>query len=188
MENQSKHPVSLWVAAFFLTSLLQVFRGALGDTTIFVTATILLLLSGTFMRSLDFPAARYTKRRPLFYTTAAAIVVITAIPRHTPLMMVVFFALLVPVLLLAWGDHTEYKTKASPRIRRARLMWIIWAVCMCLWEFAANILGQLGGGKYIYPTISVLVDPLLDGPIGKAGFVVAWLLVGYGLIKVSPKK
>jgi hypothetical protein len=67
-------------------------------------------------------------------------------------------------------------------------MWILWAVSTCLWEFAANILGQLEGGKYTYPTISVLVDPMLDGPIGKAGFVVAWFLIGYGLIKVSPKK
>lgn len=188
MENQNKHPVSLWVAAFFLTALLQVFRGAIGDTTIFVTGTVTLFLSGTALRNLDFPAARFSKSKPLFYTTAALMVVLTAIPRHTPLMMVLFFALLPPLLLLAWGDHTVYKSKATPRIRRARLMWIVWAVSMCLWEFSANILGQLEGGKYVYPTISVLVDPMLDGPIGKAGFVVAWLLIGYGLIKVSPKK
>jgi hypothetical protein len=188
MENQNKHPVSLWVAAFFLTALLQVFRGAIGDTTIFITATVILLLSGTALRNWDFPAGQFTKSKPLLYTTVALMIALTAIPRHTALMMAVFFALLVPLVLLAWGDHTEYKTKATPRIRRARLMWIIWAVSMCLWEFSANILGQLEGGKYIYPTISVLVDPLLDGPIGKTGFVVAWLLIGYGLIKVSPKK
>jgi hypothetical protein len=104
------------------------------------------------------------------------------------MMMIIYLVLAVPILLLAWGDHTEYKAKASPRIRRARLMWIIWAVSMCLWEYAANVLGQLSDGKNQFPTISVLVDPILDGPIGKAGFALAWLAVGYGLIKVSPKK
>ena len=67
-------------------------------------------------------------------------------------------------------------------------MWIIWAVCMCLWEYAANILGQFSPVKNAFPTISVLIDPLLDNPLGKAGFVAVWLAVGYSLIRVSPKK
>jgi hypothetical protein len=188
MEKANKHPVSLWVIAFFTTAALQIFRGAAGDTIIFVSGTALLLSSGTFGRNLDFPAAKYSKTKPMLWAVLALVIMLTATPRHTSIMFGFFLALIVPVLLLAWGDHTEFKQKASPRIRRARLMWILWAVTMCLWEYAANVLGQLTNVKNAYPTISVLVDPLLDGPIGKAGFVLAWLAVGYGLIKVSPKK
>ena len=188
MEKANRHPVSLWAIAFFLTAALQIFRGAAGDTIIFVTGTLLLLSSGTFARNLDFPAAKYSKTKPMLWALLALTILITATPRHTPLMTGIYIALIIPVLLLAWGDHTEYKQKASPRIRRSRLMWVIWAVTMCLWEYGANIFGQLTGQKHAYPTISVLVDPMLDGPIGKAGFVVAWLSIGFGLIKVSPKK
>lgn len=188
MKKANNHPISLWVIAFFLTAALQIFRGAAGDTIIFVTGTLLLLSSGTFARNLDFPAAKYSKTKPMLWAVLALVILITATPRHTPIMFGIFLALIVPVLLLAWGDHTEFKQKASPRIRRARLMWIIWAVTMCIWEYGANVFGQLTDVKNAYPTISVLVDPLLDGPIGKAGFVLVWLAVGYGLIKVSPKK
>lgn len=188
MEQQNRHPVSLWVIAFFLTTALQVFRGALGDTIIFTTCTLVLLASGTIARNLDFPSARFNHTKPTLIAMLGLVILISATPRHTSMMMVIYLALTVPILLLAWGDHTEYKQKASPRIRRSRLMWIFWAVSMCLWEYGANIFGQLSDVKNAYPTISVLVDPMLDGPIGKAGFVLVWLAVGYGLIKVSPKK
>jgi len=188
VSEPSRHPVSLWSVAFFLTAALQIFRGAAGDTAIFVACTVILLSSGTIARNLDFPAARFSKTKPMLWASLVLVILITATPRHSSMMAVLFFALILPVLLLAWGDHTEYKRKASLRIRRSRLIWVVWATSLSFWEFAANILGQVSGERNQFPTISVLIDPILDGPIGKAGFVAAWLLVGFGLIKVSPKK
>jgi len=61
-------------------------------------------------------------------------------------------------------------------------------VGLCLWELAANVLGQLNNTLSEYPTISVLVDPVLDSTIGQAAFVLLWLLSGMGFLRLWSRK
>ncbi|WP_296648460.1 hypothetical protein [Rhodoluna sp.] len=56
------------------------------------------------------------------------------------------------------------------------MTWAAAVVGLLLWEFAANILRQLDHILHIFPTLSVLVDPLLDNLVGNHDcLVVGWL-------------
>jgi hypothetical protein len=59
---------------------------------------------------------------------------------------------------------------------------------MTAWEFTANILGQFAGSLHIYPTLSVLIDPLLDTKYGQAAFVILWLALGIGFLRIWGRK
>lgn len=69
----------------------------------------------------------------------------------------------------------------------ASKIWAAASVGILLWEFAANILGQLDKNLYSFPTISVLVDPLLDNLVGQAIFVALWLAAGIGFLRLWKK-
>lgn len=170
---------------FGLTAGLQIFRGSSADTVFFTFATALVLLSGTWLQRADFLSTQHVSDSALKWGALALVIGLTILPRHTQVGMVVFLCLLPAAVLLVWGNHRGPKGKPSQRLKKARFYWIIWAVLTCLWEFAANILGQLAKDLHAFPTISILVDPLMDSILGQAGYVVIWVAVGYGLIKVA---
>lgn len=188
MHNESRHrKLSLWVAAFALCSALQVFRGAAGDSYIFVSGTILLILSTTLLEKLEFPSHRLASGRHLDWSGLVLLVALAFTPRHSAFDFGIFVLLLPIVVTLAWGERSRPRQPLTKRDRITRFAWSAWAIAMCLWEFAANILGQLSTDPNNFPTISVLVDPLLKPEIGQAGYVAVWLSVGYYLLKTGAK-
>lgn len=187
MQNGSRHPVSLWVAAFALTAALQVFRGALEDTIIFVAGGLLILLSTNVLAKINLPSAKLTAGSNLDWAGMILLFALAFTPRHTFFNLGIFVLLLPLVLFMAWGAHAEPVRQLTKRDRATRFAWSAWAIVMCLWEFGANIFGQLSKVPDAFPTISVLVDPILKLEIGQAGFVVVWLLVGYYLLKAGTK-
>lgn len=183
MSTQRRFPISLWVIAFSLCSALQVFRGSIGDEIIFLTGTAILVLCTTALRKLQSPFDLGSSSRTLEIVAFSTWVIIALIPRHTTFEAIPVVAVAAAAIPVAWGKTAFDKKPLPTRDRKARLLWIIWAVLVCLWEFAANILGQLDHTHHNFPTISILVDPLLDSAIGKAGFALCWVAVGFGLIK-----
>ena len=109
----------------------------------------------------------------VFGTTAGLVVVLVIAPM---------------LVALLWGTHRGPRGEATDRVKRSRLLWVIWAVITAIWEFAANVLGQLDGRHDSFPTISALLDPMLNNIFGKAGFVVVWILLGIGLIRVGRRE
>lgn len=68
-------------------------------------------------------------------------------------------------------------------LRRAVLAWSCLVVVLGLWEFTAYLTDRfalLRAGTM--PSITDIVEPLLDGGLGKAVFVVVWLLAGVRLL------
>lgn len=187
MSNVRHFPISLWVVAFGLCSALQVFRGSIGDEIIFFTGTLIIIASTTLLRKLKSPFELDQRARSLELAALGIWAVLVFIPRHGFLMGAVIVLIGLAALPLFWGKVAFNRTPLEKREKNARLMWTIWAVCVCLWEFAANILGQLDNSHHNFPTISVLVDPVLGSMIGKAGFVLSWVAIGYGLLKQGAK-
>ena len=180
-----RYQLSLWALVFAITDGLQFFRGAWEDAVVFTLATLLVLGAGTIFRHYDWDSNSVITPRQVDFGLAAVGIFFIVAPRHT-LFGLTLTILLAPMLVaLIWGNHRGPRSKATDRIKRARLVWVCWAVVTALWEFGANILGQLDNNLYSFPTISVLLDPLLDNLFGKAGFVVLWILVGAGLLRVG---
>lgn len=186
MQNKSHHPtLSLWVVAFGMCAALQIFRGSAGDEAIFIGGTLLLILSTTVLERTEFPSDRVLAGRRLDWSSLVLLVALGFNPRHSPFNFALFILLLPIVITLAWGERSQPRLPLTKRDRATRFAWSTWAILMCIWEFGANIFGQLSGTPRAFPTISVLVDPLLDSEIGQAGFVTVWLALGYYLLKTG---
>jgi hypothetical protein len=115
-------------------------------------------------------------------------IALSVFPRHSIVHGILVLAILPFVLRLVWYTDRGPKEKPDLRLARARLIWAILALLLTCWEFMANILGQLVNNLHTYPTISVLIDPLLDTIYGQASFVVVWLLIGIGLLRLWERK
>lgn len=185
MQKEGHHSVSLWVVAFALIAGLQVFRGSLGDTVIFSLGTLVIAWSGFVPHRWDLPTNHLISNRILSFCFVVLGIGVALLPKHSVPMALVFLALAPLALALAWGTHRGPKGKASLKIKRARVLWVSWATLTCIWEFAANILGQLNNTHTAYPTISILIVPFLDSSLGQAAFVAVWILVGLSLIRVG---
>jgi hypothetical protein len=65
-------------------------------------------------------------------------------------------------------------------ISRAGIAWAAIAIAGCLWEVASFLLGLLSPAAMVeHPSISILLDPVLDSSGGQIGFVAVWL---FGLV------
>jgi len=173
---------SLWVAVFAITSALQIFRGAALDEVFFIGGTGVLAAATWFAR--EAPAGRrFEKMANIARHIALFLILVLAIvPRHSIAMLAVLVGMLPFLLLAAWIGPYGVAHEKSKRISYTRHLWTAWAVIFCVWEFAANILGQLVGNLTSYPTISILLDPLIDTKIGKLVFVSLWIWAGYVLL------
>lgn len=115
-------------------------------------------------------------------------IALSLLDRHSYIHGALVLATLPIVLRLAWYTDRGPKEKPDPRMARSRLLWTILCLGITVWEFMANILGQLAGSLHLYPTISVLIDPILDNHYGQAAFVVAWLAIGIGFLRLWEQK
>lgn len=177
-----------WMWAFFVTTSLQVFRGSPIDTLIFGSSTLVVWLdaAGFFKKSLQ--------ERPKVSNAVIAIVMLVLgislsfFPRHTYLHGAIMIAILPVALYLVWHRDHGPKEKPDKVMARTKLIWTTLSLMLCVWEFAANIQGQFENNLYSHPTISILIDPLLDHTLGQTIFVVLWLFLGVGLLRVWGRK
>lgn len=58
----------------------------------------------------------------------------------------------------------------------------------CILESVNYFASDATGNDKAFPTITVLVDPIVASNTGKLGFILLWSLAGAGLLRVSTKK
>jgi hypothetical protein len=177
-----------WFWVFAMTASLQVFRGSLFDTTVFTLCTVAIWISASGVLGSRFGKRLKVARPWLLWGVVVFTVALSVFPRHSYVHGILVLALLPFVLRLVWYTDRGPKEKPDVRLARARMLWAILAVLITAWEFMANILGQLVNDLHIYPTISVLIDPMLDTIYGQAMFVVLWLLIGIGMLRLWERR
>ena len=173
---------------FAITTGLQVFRGSAKDTIIFSLCTLAVWISASGVLGNRFGNKIEVNRAWTFRGVVVFAIALTAIDRHGYIHGVLVLTVLPIVLRLAWYNDRGPKEKPDPRMARSRTLWTILCLGITAWEFMANILGQFAGSLKIYPTISVLIDPLLDTKYGQAGFVILWLAIGIGFLRIWGRK
>jgi hypothetical protein len=178
---------NLWFWLFLITTAFQVFRGSFVDTLIFGAGTLMVFLSAANLLNHVQLEKPHVNKYAIYTTVLVIVLALSLVPRHTPLQAVIVLAILPLALRFAWYSDTGPKDRADVRIARARTAWAAGAVGLLLWEFAANILGQFDNSLQSFPTLSVLIDPLLDDLIGQTVFVVLWLIVGIGFLRLWRK-
>ena len=90
-------------------------------------------------------------------------------------------------LALAWAvvlwvglDRDRPRLPAAPRPSWAGIG--AWAVPI-LGFSALEIVNDLLGSTYQHPTLSVLMDPVLENPVNRTAAVAVWLLTGWELLR-----
>ena len=164
------------------------FRGSPIDTLIFGASTLVVWLDAAgFLR-------KSLQERPKVSNALIALVmlmfglVLSFFPRHTYLHSGIMFLILPAVLYLSWYRDRGPKEEPDPKMVRTRWVWMMLCLLLCIWEFAANIQGQFENSLSAHPTISVLVDPFLDSVVGQTVFVVLWLFLGLGFLRIWRRK
>ena len=178
---------NLWFWLFLTTTLFQIFRGSIVDTIIFGLGTLMVFLSAANLLNHIHLTKPHAHKYEIYTTVFVIVVALSVVPRHGELHTIVVLAVLPLALRYAWYSDRGPKDKGDIRIKRASQIWAAASVGILLWEFAANILGQLDKSLYSFPAISVLVDPLLDNLVGQAIFVALWLAAGIGFLRLWKK-
>ncbi len=173
-----------WVVVFLGTAIFHTLRGSWEDILIFGGAS-LFILSQVF----SFTKFGFKSQPKLGIPAIAGFVVLAAAvlylaPRHSIPNLVLLLAIIpIGAVLLLYVDE-ENQPGPSDQVVRARWLWGSWAVVFALIELIAYVGSKLTQDLVQFPTISVLLDPVLETPLGRAVFVAFWLAAGVYLFGV----
>jgi hypothetical protein len=86
--------------------------------------------------------------------------------------------------MVYYRDHGP-KPGSSKQMARTKWVWMTLALLMAVSELFAFIFATVYRDDSTFPTISILVNPVLDLPLGRAIFLTLWLLIGVGLLQIG---
>lgn len=175
-----------WLVVLGLIVAFHIIRGAWSDFAVFAVA--LLCAVGERPRV----GVHVTPRTRHFWVPVAALIcglVLLWAPRHGLMAGLVTGGIGVYAFTLALGSHqprdapwAQFPTGARRALRHAVVAWACIIVLAGLWEATAYLTWRWGAlPSDVMPSVSDLIDPLIDTQIGKAIFLLAWLAGGVAL-------
>lgn len=173
-----------WVVVAFATAAFHIWRGSGVDAVIFVFVSAVILSQVLGLTKVGFKYQRTLNPWPIGIAVAAVGLMLFFSPRasiSTAVVLVAVFFLMVPFIF--YKDLVKQPAMTVP-VKRARLLWSLWALTFSLVELFAFAASRTNGGDDNYPTISLLLDGPLNEPVFRAAFVIAWLLMGMFLFGV----
>ena len=176
-----------WIAVLALMASFQLWRGALVDGTLFLGLVVVLIgdriTRGRVTILTRPPVASW---RWVVVGAALAVITLALSPRHSTLSEVVVSCVGVAVIALAWAPTPSRREHPRAAYRRSAAVWSLAGVGFCLWEAAAYILSTNGFSETDFPTVSVLLNPLLELPVARAAVAALWMIAGLWFIR--PRK
>lgn len=177
----SRPTVDLPIAALLIASLAHWIRGAPADSVIFLAAAILLLFTERHTAAADallVPSGRL----PGASLIAAAALVALVFGRQTVPMLLAVTAIGIGALVVEWRDPS-----LPPRpVPRGGWLWVALAISWCLWELVSFLYEQAAGGLSLtHPTMSDLVDPMLDNRVVQVLALGVWVAAGLAMLRAA---
>ena len=177
---------TLWIITFFIGTIFQFWRGSQIDTLVFAIITSLLLVAS--QEILGLPNLRAANFATSFGILFACTLVFTIVGIHSVL-SAIFYLTLVPVVLRnTWRSDSIITVEPTAAIRKSSMIWFTIGVVTCFAELGNYFAADATHNDKVYPTITVLIDPLVAHNEGKIIFVLIWAVIGVGLFRVSVKK
>ncbi len=163
-------------------------RGSTGDAIIFGTGTALLIADWKKLLKWHMP------ERPKFGKAS----VVVAILLSTSVLFfaerggwqdIVLLIALAPIALtmVYYRDHGP-KPSSTKLMAKTKWIWLTLALCMAVSELFAYIWASVFKDDESYPTISVIVNPVLESPYGRGIFLILWMLIGVGILQIWRKR
>lgn len=170
-----------WLGILTAIGIVQIVRAQWFDAAVFF-GTAVLLVADAYGWLPPAPRRRRRTARTLLIGAAVAAVVLSALPRHQPAMMIAAGAVGVGAVVLAWPQRAIVRTPWPRAVRRLAWMWAVILVAGCLWELAEFILGRVDP-QLVSFALSDLLNPLVDTMPGHILFVCAWAAMGFFLVR-----
>ncbi len=180
--------INPWLPVFAFVTVFHITRGATSDAVFFALATCLMIADWKRLIPGRMPERRNLGKVLVWSVIVGASLVLYATnrgswPNIVVLLVILFFAL----WLAYYRDHGP-KPSLTKTMNRTKWVWMTLALAMAVSELFAYIFANVNQDDHTFPTISVLVSPLLLNPVARIIFLTLWSLIGVGLLGVWRKK
>lgn len=173
-----------WLPVLLTTFLFHVLRGAYGDATIFGLACTILILDWKRVIRWHMPERPKLNKWVVSGGMAIAAAVLFFSERGGWQDIILLLALAPIALSLTYYRDHGPKPSATKVMARTRAWWVGIAISMALCELMAYIWANVYQDDESFPTVSVLVNPILESPYGRSIFLVLWMLIGVGMLGI----
>ena len=177
-----------WLPIFLFVTLFQIIRGSVGDAVIFGAVSLLLFLDWKRIIRLPMPERPRISPTAVWLGALGIGLALYFAPKDGPIETTLLLALAPAAVGLVWYRDHGPKPAATKPMLRSKYLWISLAITLACWELFAFILSDIVKNNGAFPTVSVLVSPFLNLDSGRAVFLVLWLAIGVGLLRVKAKK
>ena len=177
-----------WVLIFVGMAIFHLWRESLADVFIFGAGAVLILSQVMGLTKLGFKRQLKFGVLPIAAVVFLSSIVLFVSPRHELANFLTLLSFIpIGIALLLYVDEEVHPIPTISELR-GRLVWTLWAGLFAITELIAYLGGKLNGDLTKFPTISVLLDPVLDQPVGRAIFIALWLSAGVYLFGIRRKK
>lgn len=180
--------INPWLPVFAFVTLFHVIRESYIDALIFATGSLILVIDWKKMLCLPMPKRKTLKKWFLALVIALSFSVLFFSNRGGWQDVLLLIALGPAALFLVY--HRDYGPKPSGNgtMARTKWIWMTLAIFMAVSELFAYIWAVVFRDNNTYPTISIIVNPILDSPYGRGIFLVLWMLIGVGLLRNGSRR
>ena len=180
--------INPWLPVFAFVTLFHVIRESYVDALIFAIGAVILILDWKRAIRWPMPNRPEVKSWVMVLAIAGSSSVLFFSERggwqDVLLLLVIGPAAL---FLVYYRDHGP-KPSGNGTMVRTKWIWMTLAIFMAVSELFAYIWAVVFRDSNTYPTISIIVNPILDSPYGRSAFLVLWLLIGWGLLRNGRRK
>ena len=172
--------MSPWIPLFAFVCLFHIVRGVASDAILFGLFTLLEIASwrGWLPRFKHRPNLNLWLVRGVL--VGAGMTLFFA--QRDSLADHILFLALLPLAI--WAVDFKHAPIRSPKfVMHTRWLWLTLALTMALVELGAYIAANILKDDRNWPTVSVLVGPVLEAPFGRLVFVAIWVAIGWGMLR-----
>ena len=171
-------PVFVFIVAFHLN------RGSIGDAVIFGIGSLLLIADWKHWIPWHMPERPKVNGWVIALVLGVSFLILLTTERNGWQDIVLLLTLApISLVMVYYRDHGP-KPNATRVMARTKWIWMTLALSMAVAELFAYIFATVYKDDRSFPTVSVLVNPVLESPIGRSVFLVLWMLIGVGLLQV----
>ncbi len=180
--------INPWLPVFAFVTLFHLIRESYIDALIFAIGSVVLVLDWKKLLRWRMPKRRIVKGRTLIIAVALSCSVLFFSDRGG-WQDVILLLVLGPIsLYLVYYQDRGPKPSGNGTMVRTKWIWMTLAIFMAVSELFAYIWAEVFKDDNTYPTISIIVNPILESPYGRGLFLLLWMLIGLGLLQSGRRR
>lgn len=180
--------INPWLPVFAFVTAFHLNRGSNIDALIFGLGALLLIADWKKLIPWHMPENPKISTRAVAFVIAVSCSILFFSERNGWQVQMLLLTLApIAIVMVYYRDHGP-KPGATIQTTRSKWVWMTLALVMAVSELFAYIFATVFKDDFSYPTISILVKPVLESPYGRGVFLTLWMLIGIGLLQIRKKR